>query len=81
MNVRFLQRFLSLFRRQRLDAGPCAILAAATFAVSKLIQSILYRPFRFVAVACAFILVALAAGYFAALRTTRVDPTIALRSE
>jgi ABC-type antimicrobial peptide transport system permease subunit len=75
-----------LGRTLKLAAAGIAIGAVASTAVSQVITSLLFHtepndPVTFLAVTAVLVLVALFAGFFPALRATRVDPTIALRSE
>jgi putative ABC transport system permease protein len=75
-----------LLRTFNLAAIGTAIGAAGSVLVARLISSLLFHtspddPPTFAIVIVLLIGVALAAGYFPALRATRVDPAIALRSE
>jgi ABC-type antimicrobial peptide transport system permease subunit len=75
-----------LGRTLKLALTGIAIGAVASWAVSKVIASLLFKtdsndPITFIGVTLLLVLVALLAGYFPALRATRIDPTIALRSE
>jgi predicted permease len=75
-----------LGRTLKLALIGIALGAVASYATSKLIESLLFKtdpndPPTFFVVTFVLILVALLAGYFPALRATRVDPTVALRSE
>jgi predicted permease len=75
-----------LLRTFNLAAIGTAIGAAGSVLVARLISSLLFHtqpddPPTFAVVIFLLIAVALAAGYFPALRATRVDPVIALRSE
>jgi predicted permease len=70
----------------RLAAIGVFLGAVGSILIARLIASLLFRtepndPMTFVAVATILLVVALAAGYFPALRATRVDPVTALRSE
>jgi len=75
-----------LARTLKLAVIGTAIGAAGSVLVARLISSLLFHtqpddPPTFVVVIFLLIAVALAAGYFPALRATRVDPVTALRSE
>jgi ABC-type antimicrobial peptide transport system permease subunit len=75
---------LVLRRGMMLAATGIAIGVAASFALTRLLQSLLYRvsatdPVTFTAVAALFASVALAASYIPARRATRVDPISTLR--
>ncbi len=75
-----------LGRTLKLAITGIAVGAVASWAVSKIIASLLFKtdsndPITFIGVTLLLVLVALLAGYFPALRATRIDPTIALRSE
>jgi predicted permease len=75
-----------LGRTLKLALGGIAVGAVASFAASQAIASLLFKtdsadPATFAGVSILLVLVALLAGYFPALRATRIDPTIALRSE
>jgi predicted permease len=75
-----------LGRTLKLALTGIAVGAVASFAASQVIASLLFKtdsadPATFAGVSILLVLVALMAGYFPALRATRVDPTIALRSE
>ena len=75
-----------LGRTLKLALTGIAVGAVASWAVSKVIASLLFKtdsndPITFIGVTLLLVLVALLAGYFPALRATRIDPTIALRSE
>lgn len=75
-----------LARTLKLALIGIAIGASTSFATSQIIASLLFKtdpgdPPTFAVVVFLLVAVALAAGYFPALRATRVDPVIALRSE
>jgi predicted permease len=75
-----------LGRTLKLALIGIAVGAVASCASSKVIETLLFKtdstdPATFLAVTFLLVLVALLAGYFPALRATRIDPTIALRSE
>jgi predicted permease len=75
-----------LLRTLKLAAIGIAIGAIASYAVSQIIAALLFRtdpndPPTFVVAIFLLTTVALLAGYFPALRATRIDPCIALRSE
>ena len=75
-----------LARTLKLALIGIAVGAVASFAASKVISSLLFHtepndPTTFVGVIFLLVLVALLAGYFPALRATRIDPVTALRSE
>ena len=75
-----------LARTLKLALAGMAIGAVASFVVAQIIASLLFRtvpndPPTFTIAMVLLTLVALAAGYFPALRATRVDPVSALRSE
>jgi predicted permease len=75
-----------LARTLKLAVIGIAVGAVASVAASKVIASLLFKtepndPATFAGVICLLVLVAVLAGYFPALRATRVDPTIALRCE
>lgn len=69
-----------------LAAAGVVVGTAASFATSRLLQSLLYQvhggdPLTLIAVAVALLLVSLAACYIPGRRATRVDPLVALRYE
>jgi predicted permease len=75
-----------LGRTLKLALIGIAVGAVASCASSKVIETLLFKtdstdPATFLAVTFLLVLVALLAGYFPALRATRIDLTIALRSE
>lgn len=75
-----------LARTLKLALAGMAIGAGASFVVAQVIASLLFRtdpndPPTFTVAMVLLALVALAAGYFPALRATRIDPVSALRSE
>jgi predicted permease len=75
-----------LARTLKLAAIGVAVGAIGSVAVSQLIASLLFHtepndPVTFTTVMLLLVAVALAAGYFPALRATRIDPVSALRSE
>ncbi len=75
-----------ILRTLKLAAIGIAIGAIASYAVSQIIAALLFRtdpgdPPTFVVAIFLLTAVALLAGYFPALRATRIDPCIALRSE
>jgi predicted permease len=75
-----------LLRTCKLAAIGIAVGAFASYAVSKIIAALLFQtdpndPPTFVVAMFLLTCVALLAGYFPALRATRIDPCIALRSE
>ncbi len=75
-----------LLRTLKLAAIGIALGAMASYAVSQIIAALLFRtdpndPPTFVVAIFLLTAVALLAGYFPALRATRIDPCIALRSE
>jgi ABC-type antimicrobial peptide transport system permease subunit len=75
-----------IVRTLKLAAIGIAIGAIASYAVSQLIAALLFRtdpndPPTFVVAIFLLTAVALLAGYFPALRATRIDPCIALRCE
>jgi predicted permease len=75
-----------LGRTLKLALIGIAVGAVASLAASQVIASLLFKtdstdPGTFACVSTLLVLVALLAGYFPALRATRIDPTIALRSE
>jgi predicted permease len=75
-----------LVRTLKLAAVGIALGAMASYAVSQIIAALLFRtdpydPPTFVVAIFLLATVALLAGYFPALRATRIDPAIALRSE
>ncbi len=75
-----------LARTLKLALIGIAVGAVASVAVSQIIASLLFHtepndPTTFISVMLLLVTVALAAGYFPALRATRIDPVAALRSE
>jgi len=75
-----------LARTLKLAAIGIAVGAAGSIVVSQVIASLLFDttpsdPATFVAVMILLISVALVAGYFPALRATRIQPAIALRCD
>jgi predicted permease len=75
-----------LLRTLKLAAIGIAAGAVASYAVSQIIAALLFQtdpndPPTFVVAIFVLTAVALLAGYFPALRATRIDPCIALRSE
>ncbi len=75
-----------LARTLKLALIGIAVGAVASVAVSQIIASLLFHtepndPTTFISVMLLLVMVALAAGYFPALRATRIDPVVALRSE
>jgi predicted permease len=75
-----------LLRTLKLAAIGIAAGAVASYLVSKIIAALLFRtdpndPATFVVAMFLLTCVALLAGYFPALRATRIDPCMALRSE
>jgi predicted permease len=75
-----------LARTLKLALLGIAIGAVASLTASKVIASLLFHtdpndPITFFGVLLLLVMVAVLAGYFPALRATRIDPTIALRSE
>ena len=75
-----------LARTLKLAAIGVAVGAVGSVLASQLLASLLFHtepndPVTFLAVMLLLVAVALLAGYFPALRATRVDPAIALRSE
>jgi ABC-type antimicrobial peptide transport system permease subunit len=79
-------RFGVLAKTLRLALLGIVIGAFASFAVSKLIASLLFKteptdPATFLGVLFLLLSVAILAGYLPALRATRIDPTTALRCE
>ena len=75
-----------LARTLRLALIGIAVGTVASFAVSRVIASFLFKteshdPATFAAVISLLVAVALLAGYFPSLRATRIDPVSALRSE
>jgi predicted permease len=75
-----------LARTLKLAAIGIAVGAAGSIVVSQVIASLLFHttpsdPATFVAVMILLISVALVAGYFPALRATRIQPAIALRCD
>lgn len=79
-------QFTVLARTLRLALIGITVGVIASFAACKVIASLLFHtepndPLTFLAVLFLLVLVAGLAGYFPALRATRIDPSIALRSE
>ncbi len=75
-----------LLRTLKLAAIGIALGAIASYALSQIIAALLFRtdpndPPTFFVTTFLLTTVALLAGYFPALRATRIDPAIALRSE
>jgi predicted permease len=75
-----------LIRTFKLAAIGIVVGAFASYAVSKIIAALLFQtdpndPRTFLVAMFLLACVALLAGYFPALRATRIDPCIALRSE
>lgn len=72
-------------RTMRLAVVGIAAGVAASFFVAQLIASLLFGtkpfdPLTFAAMTCLLLLVALLAGYLPALRASRIDPMVALRT-
>jgi putative ABC transport system permease protein len=79
---------LNMILRQGLTlaGGGIVVGLAAAFALTRLMQSLLYQvrpsdPITFTAVPLILLVIALIASYLPALRATRVSPTIALRTQ
>jgi predicted permease len=75
-----------LARTLKLALVGVAVGAAASYAASQVIASLLFKtdpndPVTFISVLLLLLAVAVAAGYFPAKRATHIDPVVALRSE
>jgi putative ABC transport system permease protein len=77
---------LVLVQGLRLALAGVVIGLVAAFAVTRVMKNMLFGlsstdPLTFVAISLLLVLVALVASYLPALRATRVDPVVALRTE
>ena len=77
---------LVLVQGLRLALAGVVIGLVAAFAVTRVMKNMLFGlsstdPFTFVTISLLLVLVALVASYLPALRATRVDPVVALRTE
>lgn len=78
-------QFSVVARTMRLALAGIAVGVAASFIVAQLIASLLFGtkpfdPLTFAAMTALLLLVALLAGYLPALRASRIDPMVALRT-